>query len=661
MKQTLVTLQKSSRKVIALAVLGFSTLALSAAYSPSLLAADNSKLEQQRADFVKARTALRNGQHGQVDKLLPQLQDYPLTPYLEYWRVSNNLSRATPTSIQQFLTQHDGSLLAERLRTSWLLHLARAGKWQQYLDFYRASDSVTLTCFQRRALYKTGNKKAAFDGIEALWLVGKSQPRECDPLFAAWRENGGMSSALVWQRIELAMAERQVYLASYLERFLPQDKKRQSELWRAIHRQPETVLKTASLKEDSENSRQMVAYGLQRLALRQPYKAAEAWDRMVMDYQFDEQQHIDTESAIALALARAQAPEAMHWLSNIADNSNEAVRQQRVLTAVNQQAWPDALFWFEQLSAEEQADPRWQYWRARAFEEQGMTDRANIIYQQLSSERDYYGFLAADKINASYAFEDRPLNFDDKALAEIANRGAAKRAHELYRIGETLDARREWYHLTKQLDVTQMLKASQLAHKWGWHDRAIVTMGQTEYRDALELRFPLLHRDHVTHHAGQQQIDPSWAYAVIRQESAFIPDARSPKGAMGLMQIMPNTGKTIARTLKTPLNDPNQLLDVATNIRFGVSYLRKVMDRFDDNTVLATAAYNAGSQRVRGWLPEDSTQQADQWIENVPFKETRNYLKNVLTYSVIYDQRMQRNIVPLKQRMPMIVSTAKPG
>lgn len=661
MTHTLPTLQKSHTKVTVSLIFGLASLCLGIAQANNPALEKSDTLTQQRADFVAARTALNNGHSKQLARLRPKLENYPLTPYLDYWHLSKNLSRVKNTQISDFLSKHDGSVLADRLRTSWLLRLARKGRWQDYLDFYQAGNSVKLACYQRRALYKTGQKKSAFEGIESLWLVGKSQPRACDPLFATWREAGGLSADLAWQRIELAMENRQVYLARYLERFLPQDKKQHSQLWRSVHRKPESIFTTASLKQDNEANRQMIAYGLQRLARRQPYKAAQAWDRMVMDYQFTEQQYNDTEAAIALALARAQAPEAMHWLSNISGNDNEAVRQQRVMTAINQQDWSAALFWFEQLSEDEQAEPRWRYWRARAFEAKGMSLRAQAVYQQLSLERDYYGFMAADRIDRPYAFEDRPLNYSADLLGNIAQRDNTRRAHELFLTGDLLNARREWYQLTNSLDNNELLKASQLAHEWGWHDRAIVTMGQTKYRDALELRFPLLHQEHITKHSGQQQIDPSWAYAVIRQESAFIPDARSPKGAMGLMQIMPSTGKFIARSLNTRLSNPNQLLDVSTNIRFGVSYLRKVMDRFDDNTVLATAAYNAGSQRVRGWLPADEKLDADQWIENVPFKETRNYLKNVLTYSVIYDQRMQRSITPLKQRMPEVIASAKPG
>ena len=612
------------------------------------------ELQKQRAEFNEARSALKQGRITSYKKLAANLESYPLHPYLEYWALNRNLSPAKRKSVDQFLEQNNDTVLAERLRNKWLTTLARKGHWSDYLEYYQTSSNATLNCYHRRALYKTGAKEEAMDNIESLWLVGKSQPRACDPLFATWRENGGLTADLAWQRIELAMDNKQVYLARYLERFLPTERRKWAEQWRNIHRHPQNIFNNPKLKPDTELTQKIIAHGIRRMALRQPIKAAEAWDKLVMDYSFSEEEQLRTESGIALALARHDAPEAMHWLSNITDNSNEAVRTQRVMTSINQDEWEDALFWMDQLQAEERQEERWRYWRARALEAAGRPEQAYPIYNALAQERDYYGFLAADRIEAEYAFEDRPLTYDEAALAEITNMPAVARAYELYVLGDILNARREWYHTTTRLNEEELLKASQLAHQWKWHDRAIFTMGRTSYRDDLSLRFPLLHSKQITQNAAIQKVDPSWAYAVIRQESAFMSDARSPAGAMGLMQIMPRTGKSIARDLDTRLNDTNQLLEVDTNIRFGISYLRKVMNRFDQNTVLATAAYNAGSQRVKGWLPEETIIEADRWVENVPFKETRNYLKNVLTYSVIYDQRMGRSITPLRMRMPTI-------
>ena len=228
-----------------------------------------------------------------------------------------------------------------------------------------------------------------------------------------------------------------------------------------------------------------------------------------------------------------------------------------------------------------------------------------------------------------------------------------------------MDARREWNFALQQLDKPQMLKAAQLAYDWNWHDRAIITLAQASYWDDLEKRFPLAHRDLVINYARQQQINPAWAFAIIRQESAFTNDARSHAGALGLMQLLPRTARQIAHSLRLRFRR-NDLLDAETNVRLGINYLKKVKDIFKGNKVLATAAYNAGDSRVRTWLPKGGFLPADVWVEIVPLNETRDYLQRVMTYTVIYEERLGLTPVPLLERMlpipgePTVVSANKP-
>lgn len=617
------------------------------------LAPRNAKHLAQRADFIAAREAIRNNQVTRYRKLAKGLQDYPLYPYLEYWYLNRKLNTASSKSIQAYLDRYPDSSLSDRLHARWLKKLAQQGKWQTFIKHYRPTTNTELNCYHRRALYKVGNKTAAFDGIEALWLVGKSQSRVCDPLFTAWRDAGLLTEDLAWQRSQLAMNNGQTRLARYLERFLSTNKQKLSQLWRQMHRHPEKVLKDPRIKRDSADNRLIVAHGVRRLARKHPSKAAETWNRLVMHYQFDEQAYAETESYIALTLARKHAPEATEWLNSLEQDSAE-LRKWRILTAVNQDDWDKALFWIEQLPTSEQEKHQWRYWQARAYQAKGMNDRAGVLYQRLARERNYYGFLAADQIDSGYEFENTPLQFSAVELAQAANLPGVVRTREFYALNDILNARREWYTTIKQLPESDMQKVGVLLHRWGWHDRAIMSMSQARYYDDLSIRFPLAHQQTVTFNASRQKVDPSWAYAVIRQESAFAEDARSHAGAMGLMQIMPNTGKMIARDLNTKLKSKTQLLEAGTNIRFGIRYLSKVMKRFDQNTVLATAAYNAGSQRVKSWLPKEEAITPDLWIENMPFKETRNYVKQVLAYTAIYDIRLKRPVKALRGRMPEI-------
>jgi len=615
---------------------------------------------QQRADFVAARDALRRGQQRRFARLSRGLVDYPLYPYLEYWNLNRHLSTVSRSEIENFLQRYDDLYLADRLQRHWLEKQTRMGHWKLFLKYYPGGNDVEMECYYRRALYKTGAKNAALNGVEKLWLVGRSQPRACDPLFSVWQEAGHLTPELAWQRVVLALDNGQTYLARYLERFLDPKQRRWSSLWRHIHRHPERLVDNSRLQDDIPVVRTILAHGIRRMARSNPVRAAEVWDKLVMEFAFDEAEFNKTETYIAVALARKHAPEAMHWLGSVSDDDAD-VRKWRILTAINHDEWDDVIFLCNQLPKEERQSLRWRYWLARAYEQTGKPNRARIIYASVAKSRDYYGFLSADRIDTPYDFGDQPLEFSSAELVKTENLPGMLRMHEFYLMGDMLNARREWYDTIQKLDNQQLQRVAKITHDWGWHDRAIHSLGQARYWDDLEIRFPLAHRANISKNASRQHVDPSWAYAVIRQESAFAPDARSPRGAMGLMQIMPSTGRLIARDLNTHLRNKHQLLDVDTNIRFGITYLRKIMNRFDDNTVLATAAYNAGSQRVKSWLPSDEGIQPDLWIENIPFSETQDYLKRVLAYSAIYDERMQRPVTPLKQRMPVILPTATPS
>jgi soluble lytic murein transglycosylase len=192
----------------------------------------------------------------------------------------------------------------------------------------------------------------------------------------------------------------------------------------------------------------------------------------------------------------------------------------------------------------------------------------------------------------------------------------------------------------------------------GWHDQAIVTLARAGYWDDLSLRFPTPHQDRVLASARSESIDPAWVYAVMRQESIFRSDAKSPAGALGLMQIMPATGRRIAKDLQMSLPNNYVLLKPDTNIRYGTRYLRHTLDQLQKNPVLATAAYNAGPNRVRQWLPEEGTLDADLWAETVPFFETRKYIKKVMEYTTVYEQRLGQSNGTMLARMGRIQAGA---
>jgi soluble lytic murein transglycosylase len=196
-----------------------------------------------------------------------------------------------------------------------------------------------------------------------------------------------------------------------------------------------------------------------------------------------------------------------------------------------------------------------------------------------------------------------------------------------------------------------MQMAATLAHSWGWYDRALLTLNKAESWDDLIVRFPLAWRDGIEKHAGQRELDPAWVFSVVRQESAFVEDARSPAGALGLMQVMPATGRETARALGWKSFTTAQLTHASTNLPIGTAYLRRMLNHFNGNVVLATAAYNAGPGNVARWLRPGDCTEPDIWIEQIPFTETRKYVQRILYFASIYDWRLGRDVRPIASRV----------
>lgn len=621
----------------------------------SIEAADSdNNYRQQRALFLQAEQAVKLGRLTRYRQLKPELDNYPLLPYLEYARLKRRLSHRSADEIHAFIRQYDDTPLATRLLQNWLRTRAGRGDWQSLVDNYFINNSRTLNCQYAHALYETGADTRAHVITESLWLTGRSLPRSCDRPIAQWREAGQLSHELLWQRIHLAMQKGNVRLTRYLGKMLPKDERFWIAIWEKVRRNPDYLLEVSQhfQQKNPEVLRWIAVYGLRRLASRDPLLAAEYWQTLQQQLPFTNSEQGRIERRLVLSLVRDDTDTARKWLADMKlSHFSDEVLSAYILTSVRDQDWQLALDWLNRLAPEQQHSERWRYWRGRVLESMGRLEESRDVYLLNASARGYYSFLAADRIGSSYRFSHRPLIFTATELDDIRSLPSMLRAQELYALKRIPDLRREWNYAIKRMNKAQLLKAAKLAGQWGWHDRVITTLAQARYWDDLELRFPLAYQQQILTQAKKQGINPAWAFAVIRQESAFTSDARSHAGAMGLMQLLPRTARRMARNMRVPMRNRHALLNTNTNIKLGVGYLKKVKDRYDGHPVLATAAYNAGGRNVKRWMPEEKAVPADLWIELVPFEETRKYMKRVLTYTVIYEQRLGQSPVPLLERM----------
>jgi len=616
----------------------------------SLLTAASAGADQ-RADFLAAESTLEQGDRQTFEGILERLGDYPLYPYLRFAALKRDLGQAASKEVERFLEEHGDTPLAERLRRVWLKRLAGDAAWGDYVRLYRSDESVERRCHYLQGLIATGRDAEALPRIEPLWLTGRSLPAACDPVLEAWREAGELTPERAWARIALAMDADRIGLARYLGRFLPEDEPVWLERWLALRDDPEQVLKLGAYAEHHSQLGRILAYGIGRLARTDPQRASEALRQLEQVSDLTPELAADAAARVGFALAARGDASGLRHLDRLSAGAENLPQQERRLrAALTFGDWSRVAAWVAAMPPGPLKSEHWLYWEARAESALGNEETALLLYGEAARERSLWGFLAAEHAGLPYRLGHRPVPVDAERLGRIALGSAARRIGELSALGRRLDVRREWRHLIADLDREDLQAAAVLAQRWGWPDQAIFTLAKSDWWDDLELRFPLLYRQEVADQARLQGLDPSWIYAVLRQESAFDPHAESHAGALGLMQLLPATARSVARSLNQPRPSRADLLSPRRNIQLGSAYLAEMHRRFDDHPALAAAAYNAGPHRVETWLPAQSLA-ADLWVATIPFEETRGYVRRVLAYRVIYDQRMGRTREPLSRLM----------
>jgi soluble lytic murein transglycosylase len=620
---------------------------------------DEARLPSQRQNFLAAEHALAKGDLATYQQLRESLSNYPLLVYLDYQETLSNLEKQSVPSISNRLKRLKGTPLHRRLKIQWLNILASNRLWQTYLQFSDEGGSVRQQCQRLQALIETGQTDQAYAKVPELWLNGRSQPKVCDPVFNRWIATGHLTEQWVWQRFSLAMSQRQISVATYLKRYLKAPEQKLADLWLTIYRTPKAVNKLVGIDHPMKD--EMVLLGIRKLAWRDVEAAFKAWEQFNSLDIFSKQQQQKAIYALAGGLAREPDKTLSQRLNQLLPDhlkldSQLSEKELQAALQVNDWAW--VLQIVEALPVAERQQDQWLYWRARALIKLNRENESIPVLTSLSKERSYYGFLAANQLGVPPNLEHIALQTDQTVTDKMALNPGLQRARELHMLKRPMPARREWNLALKEADPEALRAAARLAQTWNWPSQSIITLAKLRYWNDLELRFPLAHQETITGQAKGHGLDRAWVYAILRQESAFISDAKSSAGARGLMQLMPKTAKQVAKELQqTPLK-LEDLFQPEVNIKLGTGYLNKIYRELQENPVLATAAYNAGPHRVKSWLP-DQPQATDIWIETIPFHETREYLKRVLAYTVIYNYRLEKQakVVPQKWLTPIEART----
>lgn len=630
----------------------FLTLALSGLNVHAYVTKD---FTTQRSLFLMVEADLKKGKVMSYQQHKQALAGYPLYPYLKFELLKAGIDSIKHSDVSAFIKTYHDSPLANKLRNEWLKSKAKKGLWVDYLNAYeaQANTDIELQCHHYNALIQTSNDRSFYHALPDIWLQGKILPKSCDPVFQEWKRDGKLTRNLIWQRIKLAILNNEIRLARHLGNDLNAEESKLVELWIRTHNDPYLIKKDHYFTAKHNAVTEMIIYAIIKIAKTKPDTAVTLWKELENKYAFNEEHWGILVKELGLVLARKQDPNADKWLETIpARLVTKEVTDAQLKLAVSKNAWATITKVYLSLPETESKTDKWQYWYARALEMLGNRDASQEILASISQNRNYYGFLASSRILKPFSFNHEHSNITPEAINNVLLKPAVIRAHELKQIGRPHVGRSEWVKALENLADDERLAAAHLAQEWQMPNWAIVALSNAINKNDLALRFPKNFSDYIHREARNNDIDPEVLFAITRQESAFIPTAKSPAGALGLMQLMPQTGKMVARLSREPLRNHTDLLQPEKNIRLGSFYLRMMLDQNQQNHALAAASYNAGPHRVACWIPEYDMP-VDSWIETIPFKETREYVQNFLTYTVIY-QRLLGKTPKMNKYMPII-------
>ncbi len=620
-------------------------------------AAAKPPLTTEQQAFLDAYQAIKLNDRKAIAHYKNQLQDHPLYPYVLYHDYRLRLHSTPPVVIKNFIHTYQESYLSDALYTRWLEHLAEQKQWSTYLNVYKPQISQNAQCYQIQALVHDKQLSTALSLAEPIWLNSTELSTACQPVDTLLRTHNKLTGSMVWARINLAMNKQRTTLAKALSKDLSQSEQKMFNEWLKVYQNPSLIEKPLPSHITPLIKKQIFTQAIDRLTSKDRSLAQRSLEAYHLQYGLSSDQYQTLARKIALHTAYRYAPEAKKLLNdvNITDSkSSDSLRWQAQI-AIKESDWPGLLEVIALMETEEQDSKKWLYWKARALESLQQLKEANNLYRTLAQQRNYYAFMAADRLNLDYQFNAKPIQpLEPKVL--LKKYPELLRIQELLAIDWPLSTRREWYHLLNKADPDELQAVALLASEWQQHNQAIRSLAKAKNWDALNIRFPTPYNEPVMQNAKRNGIDAAWIYGVMRRESAFSEDIKSPVGATGLMQLMPKTAKYMSQKISSKNVSYKNLTEANSNIELGSAYLSYLSQKYSGNKVLATASYNAGPNRVDIWIPKVGSLPADQWIDSIPYSETRAYVKAVLEYTTIFNSLLTKKYTRLKDVMPDIGS-----
>ena len=612
--------------------------------------------------FNDALSAANAGNVGLLQQYQMSMQNDVLGYYPEYWSLNTNLSSQPANTIINFAQRYPQSAMAEKLAADYVEEKVKQADFataQPVLPYVSNPDQAE-SCAVAQVRAKSGDP-LVFAEYKDVWLTTNSQPDSCTGLGRMMLSSPLMTTEdtqqRLWGQLRAGQSGQALATAQNLGINLSLAQLNQ------IQANPLNYLWSAPKASTMDHAYLIFAMGRLadsdlNVAMSSVQRAAQGTPVAVQKALYRAVGYVGGTTVMKNNFNREVLNylDASYGLPFSPEEAEVYARQ-----AIRFSAWESLIRAIDVMSVNQKQEDRWQYWLARASEQRGDAGSKRVaqdIFKKLAQGDDYHNLLAKDQLGQKYNNIPNNVQPSQSDVQRLSQDIHFNRAFALRRVDAPDNyINREWNWSVRQAylkhDDGLLLAAAKRATDMGWYDRAIYAADRTEDKNNYSYRYAMPHQSYVVSHSRNAGIDPAWAYGLMRQESRFVSHARSHVGAGGLMQIMPDTAKLVARQMGETYN-PAALTDMNTNIRYGTFYLSMIQSQLSNSPVLATAGYNAGPNRARRWQPDLQSIAADQYTETIPLTETRDYVKQVMTNATHYGVLLGQGAQSIEKRMNII-------
>lgn len=597
--------------------------------------------------FLALRDTARRGDAAKAAELAASLSNYPIPSYVDYYRIRPRIKDATASEVLAFIEKYRGSAIADRLRNDWLLELGKRGEWATFdvqYPLFALDDDTQLKCYALISRALKGINVA--DEARALLAVPRNYGEACVTLIGVLMETRQFDEDDLWAQVRLAADTGS---SDFVRRLVPLTGIDDGSLMTAMDK-PALILAKGPGFRRVKHEVFIVALG--RAARNNPQQAADVLSSSDGQRLNSKQQKLAW-AQIALQASRKLLPEATEYWHKAAQISlsNEA-HEWKIRAALRASDWKLVRSGIESMPHQLRNDAAWTYWLGRALRETGERQRAETLFQSIASRPEFYGQLALEELGQKVGIPVRAASVTAAELAPMESNPGFRRAFKFFELGQRFEGYREWNWELRGMNERQLLAAAEFARRNDVLDRMVNTSDRTIVEVDYDQRFPTPHRSVMQSATQKLQLEMAWVYGLIRQESRFVRDARSHVGASGLMQLMPATARYVAKKIGYDSFTPAKVNEIDTNVLLGTNYLNMVLNDLEGSQTMATAAYNAGPGRPRAWrstLP--GVVEGAVFAESIPFAETRDYVKKVLSNATYYSAMFENRPQSLKARL----------